>query len=158
APQDAELLPGLCAQMEAVRTPTAKVDLTFMLSEDFAPDGRPAGLTGLVEYALDLFDRGSAQALAEGLVRVLGALVAAPDVPVSRVTVLSAGERRALLELGEGSPAAAGLGQVPEVFAARAAADAGLTALVCGDVALSFAELSGRVNRLARWLIAVGAA
>jgi amino acid adenylation domain-containing protein len=156
APQDAELLPGLCAEMEAVRTPTAKVDLSFTLSEDFRADGRPAGLAGDIEYALDSFDRGSAEALAGGLVRVLEAVVAAPDAPVSRVEVLAAGERRALLELGAGSPAVAGRGVVPELLAARAAAAAELTALVCGGVVMSFGELSGRVNRVARWLIAAG--
>ena len=156
-PRDADLLPGLSAQMEAVRTPTAKVDLSFRLSEGFGPDGRPAGLTGEVEYALDLFDRGSARALAGGLVRVLEAVVAAPDVAVSRVEVLAAGERRALLELGDGGPAVAGPGVVPDLFAAVAGAGPEAAALVCGGVAVSFGELSGRVNRLARWLIAAGA-
>src|SRR6185295_14193495 len=80
----------------------------------------------------------------------------APDVPVSRVDVLTPGERRTLLELGQGSPASAGIGLVPELFAARAAAEPDLTALVCGDVAMSFGELSGRVNRVARWLVAAG--
>jgi glyine---[glycyl-carrier protein] ligase len=156
-PRDADLLPGLSAEMEAVRTSTAKVDLSFTLSENFRPDGLPAGLNGDVEYALDLFDRGSAEALAGGLARVLEAVVAAPDVPVSQVEVLAAGERRALLERGEGSPAVAGPGVVPELFAERAAAAPELTALVCGGVVMSFGELSGRVNRLARWLIAAGA-
>ncbi len=156
APRDADLLPGLAAEMEAVRTPTAKVDLAFTLTEDFGPDGGPAGLTGDLEYALDLFDRGSAEALALRLVRVLQAVVATPDVPVSRFEVLAPRERQALLELGEGAPAAIEPALVPELFAARAAAEPGLTALVCGEVEVSFGELSGRVNRLARWLIAAG--
>jgi amino acid adenylation domain-containing protein len=109
-----------------------------------------------IEYRPGSFDRGSAEALAGGLVRVLEAVVAAPDAPVSRVEVLAAGERRALLELGAGSPAVAGRGVVPELLAARAAAAAELTALVCGGVVMSFGELSGRVNRVARWLIAAG--
>ena len=110
-----------------------------------------------IEYRPDLFDQESAQALARGLVRVLEGVVAGPDVPVSRVEVLAAGERRALLELGEGLPALAGTELVTELFAARAAAGPGLTAVVCGDVAMSFGELGGRVNRLARWLMAAGA-
>ena len=74
--------------------------------------------------------------------RVLEAVVAAPDVPVSRVQVLAAGERRALLALGDGGAAVAGAVLAPELFAARAAAGPGLTALVCGAVVLSFDELS----------------
>ncbi|MEU5880014.1 amino acid adenylation domain-containing protein [Spirillospora sp. NPDC047279] len=157
APRAADLIPGLDAELEAVRTPTAKVDLSFTLTEEHGPGGLPAGLTGDLEYALDLFDRESAEALAGGLVRVLAAAVAAPDVPVGRLDVLTAGERRTLLDLGRGGPATTGPDLVPELFAARAAAEPELTALVCGDVELSFGELAGRVNRLARWLIAAGA-
>jgi nonribosomal peptide synthetase DhbF len=153
----ADLLPGLCVEPEGTRTPTAKVDLSFTLTERFGPDGRSAGLTGSLEYALDLFDRGSAQALADGLVRLLEVVAAAPDVPVSRVEVLTAAEREALLELGEGTPAVAAPGLVPDLFAARAAAEPELTALVSGGEVTSFGELGSQVNRLARWLIAAGA-
>ncbi len=110
-----------------------------------------------VAYLPGPFGRAGAQALAGGLVRVLEAVVAAPDVPVSRVQVLAAGERRALLALGDGGAAVAGAVLAPELFAARAAAGPGLTALVCGAVVLSFGELAGRVNRVARWLIGAGA-
>jgi len=110
-----------------------------------------------VGYLPGVFDRGRALALADGLVRVLDGVVAAPDVPVSRVEVLAGAERRGLLELGDGGAAVAGAVLVPELFAGRAAAEPGLTALVCGDVVLSFGELAGRVNRLARWLIGAGA-
>ena len=109
-----------------------------------------------VAYLPEVFGRDRAEALAGGLVRVLEAVVAAPDVPVSQVEVLAAGERRSLLELGAGGPAVAGAGLAPELFAARAAAEPGLTALVCGAVRLSFGELACQVNRLARWLIGAG--
>ena len=151
-----DLLPGVSAEPEPMQTAAAKVDLSFTLTENFGPDGRPAGVDVDLAYALDLFDRGSAEGLAQGLVRVLAAVVAAPDVPVSRVPVLAAGERAALLELGDGGPVVA-RAMVPELFAARAAAGPGLTAVVCGDTRVSFGELAGQVFRLARWLIAAGA-
>jgi amino acid adenylation domain-containing protein len=110
-----------------------------------------------IKHRPDVFDRRSAETLAAGMVRVLEAVVATPDVPVSRVEVLAAGERRALLELGQGTPAVAGAELVPDLFAARAAAAPALTALVCGAETLSFGELAGRVDRLASWLIAAGA-
>jgi amino acid adenylation domain-containing protein len=110
-----------------------------------------------VEYRPDVFDLESAEALAAGLVRALDAMVAAPEAPVGRVEVLSAGQRRELLELGRGEPVVAGTELLPEVFAARAAAaEPGMTAVVCGDTVMSFGELNGRANRLARWLIAAG--
>jgi nonribosomal peptide synthetase DhbF len=161
-PRDAELLPGLSAEMKGVSTSTAKVDLTFRMSETFTGDGRPAGLTGDLAYAADLFDPGTAQALAAGLVRVLQGVAAAPGDPVSRVDVLAAGERETLLGLAEG-PVAAGPELVPEVFAGleiadTGLADTGLAAVVCGEIVMSFGELRARVNRLARWLIGAGAA
>ncbi|GAA2581776.1 amino acid adenylation domain-containing protein [Actinomadura fulvescens] len=111
-----------------------------------------------VEHRPGLFDRASAEELAARLVRVLEATATAPDVPVSRVQVLAAEQRQELLELGRTRPAAAEPELVPELFAARAATvEPELTALVCGDAELSFGELAGRVNRLARWLIAAGA-
>jgi amino acid adenylation domain-containing protein len=155
-PRDADLMPGLAAEMVAVRTPTAKVDLSFTLNECFGADGRPAGLTGDIEYALDLFDRETAEALAAGLVRVLEALVADPDVLVSRVQVLAPGVRRALLDLGQGEAVHVEPELLPELFAARVVAVPEETALVCGGVTVSFGELAGRVNRVARWLIAAG--
>jgi amino acid adenylation domain-containing protein len=152
----ADLFPGLCAETEAVRTSTAKLDLAFTVTERFGPDGRPAGLDGDVAYALDLFDRETAEALAAGLVRVLEGMTAAPDVPVSQVEVVAPQESRALLELGQGASASAGMGLVPELFTTRAAVEPDLRALVCGTVAMSFGEVSGRANRVARWLIAAG--
>ncbi len=110
-----------------------------------------------IEYRPDLFDRESATSLAEGMVAVLEAVVAEPDVLVSQVQVLPPRERQALLDLGHGEPVDAEPELLPDVFAARAAADPDVTALVYGDVAMSFGELAARVNRLARWLIATGA-
>ncbi|ONI76155.1 hypothetical protein ALI144C_36370 [Actinosynnema sp. ALI-1.44] len=151
-----DLVPGLRAETVSARTSTAKVDLTFTLGECFGLDGRPAGLTGILTYALDLFDRESVEALAAGLVRVLEEVVAAPDLPVGRVDVLAPGQRRALLELGVGEAVDVVPELVPELFAARAAADPDSTALVCGGVTMSFGELSCRVNQVARWLVAAG--
>jgi amino acid adenylation domain-containing protein len=156
APMPTDTLPGLSVEMAGVRTPSAKVDLTFTLTENFGPDGRPAGLVGDVEYALDLFDQATAEALAAGLVRVLEGVVTAPDVSVSRVEIAPAGEREVLLDLGDGGPVA-GAGLVPDLFATTAAAGAGRPAVVCGGARLSFGDLAERVFRVARWLLRAGA-
>ncbi|MEV4318107.1 amino acid adenylation domain-containing protein [Actinocrispum sp. NPDC049592] len=109
-----------------------------------------------IEYRPDLFDRERARSLAQSLVRVLEAVVADPGVLVSQVQVLAPRDRQALLDLGKGDSAAAEPELLPDVFAARAAQAPDVTALVSGDVSMSFAELAGRVNRVARWLIAAG--
>ncbi|MER0244203.1 amino acid adenylation domain-containing protein, partial [Streptomyces sp. HSW2009] len=70
----------------------AKFDLTFTLAERAGTDG----IDGVLEYATDLFDRTSATALADRLVRLLTAAAAQPDAPLHRLDVLSAAERAAL--------------------------------------------------------------
>ncbi|MDL4774583.1 non-ribosomal peptide synthetase [Actinomadura xylanilytica] len=65
-------LPGLTVAVEPVDAGVAKFDLEFMLER--RRDGAP-GLTGTLEYALDLFDRGTAGRLAGWYLRVLEAAV-----------------------------------------------------------------------------------
>ena len=75
----------------------AKFDLWFDLYETRDDSGAVTGVAGALEYALDLFDRSSAQVLADRLVRLLEAAVAASDTPIGRLEVLSPAERRAVL-------------------------------------------------------------
>ena len=54
----ASTLPGLTVASRAGRQPaSAKFDLSLSLGEQRAPDGSPAGIDGVLEYATDLFDR-----------------------------------------------------------------------------------------------------
>src|SRR5206468_8163825 len=50
-------LPGIIARPELLALGTAKFDLLLNLSERRAPDGRPQGIEGLIEYRTDLFKR-----------------------------------------------------------------------------------------------------
>ncbi|MFD2012594.1 amino acid adenylation domain-containing protein, partial [Streptomyces narbonensis] len=151
-------LPGLDARMETVLNGTAKFDLTAAFTETRDGDGNPSGITGALEYAVDLFDRGSAEALVARLVRLLEAAVAAPDARIGDLDVLETDERHRLLH--EWSTSADGSGShevcVHELFEERAAVSPGSTALVFGDVRVSYGELERDANRLARYLVARG--
>jgi hypothetical protein len=93
-------MPGLrVEEMEVPGWDSAKFDLSFSLREVHGPDGRPAGLAGSIEYATDLFDRGTVQALAGRFVRLLEEVAADADLPVGQAGVVT-GEERGLL-LGE---------------------------------------------------------
>src|SRR5262249_13794605 len=48
-------LPGIVANPEPIAINTAKFDLLLNLSERLAPDGKPQGIEGLIEYRTDLF-------------------------------------------------------------------------------------------------------
>ena len=56
-------LDGLSCGFEGVATSSAKFDLSVSLGEERGADGAPAGIGGVVEYATDLFDRASVEAL-----------------------------------------------------------------------------------------------
>jgi Non-ribosomal peptide synthetase modules and related proteins len=66
---------------------SAKFDLSVSLAEQRGADGSAGGLSGVMEYASDLFDRASVEALAGRLVRVLEAAVAAPEVAIGRLEI-----------------------------------------------------------------------
>ena len=56
-------LPGLTSRVEPVAMASAKFDLSLDLVERRGADGTPAGIAGDVEYATDLFDRATIEAL-----------------------------------------------------------------------------------------------
>jgi non-ribosomal peptide synthetase component F len=110
----------------------------------------------VMEYASDLFDRASVEALAGRLVRVLEAAVAAPEVAIGRLEILSAEERRTLLHEWTATERALPEATLPQLFAAQAAATPDAVAVVFAGEELSYGELDGRANRLAHHLRALG--
>ncbi|CAM5451603.1 amino acid adenylation domain-containing protein [Streptomyces californicus] len=73
---------------------TAKFDLTLNAGE--LPGG---GIGGFLEFRTDLFDRSTAQALADRLARLLTAAAGRPGTPVGLLPVLGDDEvHRALVE------------------------------------------------------------
>ncbi|MDQ0687732.1 amino acid adenylation domain-containing protein [Streptomyces achromogenes] len=148
-------LPGLGVRTESVGTGTAKFDVTVSLSERFGEDGRPAGLSGFIEYATDLYDQDTVELFGARLVRLLSAAVAGPGLRVGGFDVLGGGERERLLEwsAADGTPVPVTL---PGLFAGRVRECPDAVAVVCGDEVWSYGELAERANRLARWLIGRG--
>ncbi|MFF3445283.1 amino acid adenylation domain-containing protein [Streptosporangium sp. NPDC002721] len=145
-------LPGLTATPETPPADVAKFDLTVNLVE------RPGqGLLGSLQYAADLFDAGTAEALATRLVRLCEAVAAAPDTPLSRFELLSPGERRLLLDEWSTALTPAAPDTLPALFEAQAARTPNATAVLSGSGALSYRELNARANRLARRLVELGA-
>ncbi|MFY1638256.1 amino acid adenylation domain-containing protein [Solwaraspora sp. WMMB335] len=145
---------GLSGREVPLDTGVAKFDLSLAVREHRDAAGAPIGISGLLEYATDLFDPPTVAALADRLVRLLEAIVADPDVRVADIDLLAVGE--ADLVLGWGAGPQAGTGRIPEVFRRRAVACPGATAVVCGGDRLSYGELEVAANRLARHLLSRG--
>ncbi|WP_344646409.1 amino acid adenylation domain-containing protein, partial [Streptomyces durmitorensis] len=152
-------LPGLRAVPEPVVTGTAKFDLLFQIEEPAAPDssdGQPGhGLRGLVEYATDLFDRGTADALAARFVRLVGELAADPQTRLDAVDALVPAERDLLREVNDTAVDTPRM-TLPALFEQRARATPDTLAVVSGTETLTYRELNERANRLARELVRRG--
>ncbi|MFD0367439.1 amino acid adenylation domain-containing protein, partial [Streptomyces sp. NPDC127114] len=148
-------LAGLAATVEPVGGYVAKFDLSIAMGESFDAAGAPAGLECAIDFATDLFDRETVESLAVRLGRLLSAAAARPDRPIGRIDLLSAAERAQLVAGGDALPPEVTL--LPAVFEAQAARTPEATALVAGDVRLSWAELNDRADRLAGRLTAAGA-
>jgi amino acid adenylation domain-containing protein len=127
----------------------ARADFELHLLEE------PAGLQAVAVYNADLLDRATAIRLLDRYSRLLDGALAAPDVPLSALPWLSAGERAQLL--AEWNDTAA-----PEAppfhlrIAAWAARQPDAVALELGDTFLSYGALSRRAEALAGWLRQAG--
>ncbi|MFD4532984.1 amino acid adenylation domain-containing protein [Kitasatospora sp. NPDC058397] len=150
-------LGGLPGRVEALDSDLAKFDLTFAFGETFDRDGAPAGLELSVEYAVDLFDRATAAATAARFERALRAVLADPDQRVGQVEILAPEERRQLITAWNDTDHPVAPATFPALFQAQAAARPDAVALAFGAEQLTYAELNGRANRLARLLTAHGA-
>src|SRR2546428_624219 len=109
-----------------------------------------------MEDASDLVERGSVEALAGRLVRLLEAAVAAPEVAIGRLEILSAAERRRLLRDWNATERALPGATLPQLFAAQAAKTPDAVAVVFAGEQLSYGELDARANQLAHHLRALG--
>ncbi|KJK33579.1 diguanylate cyclase, partial [Lentzea aerocolonigenes] len=135
---------------------SAKFDLNFELRGTHE-NGAPAGITGAVEYATDLFDPSTVEVLVARLVRLVGHLVAHPDERVGQADVLTAEERDLLLT--GWNPGVREVPDVvlPELFEAQVRRTPDAVAVTCGGDSLTYAELNARANGLARSLVERGA-
>uniref|UniRef100_UPI0004C5081A non-ribosomal peptide synthetase n=1 Tax=Streptomyces griseus TaxID=1911 RepID=UPI0004C5081A len=145
-------LPGLVVRAERLETGTAKFDLFFDLIPNVS-----GGAECRLEYATDLFEKDTVEAIANRFVRVIGELVADPGERVGRVDVLDAAERDRLLITFNDSATEAPELTVPELFEAQAARTPDAPAVVCDGRTLTYREIDERANSVAWELVRRGA-
>jgi len=152
---DVFTLPGLSVTVEEGRTGTSKFDLLFSFTESYA-DGAADGIDGVVEFATDVFDARTARALADRLLSLLRTVVAQPHRPVTDADLLTAGERRRVLTEWNDTAVELPRDNLPEAFQRQVARTPDATAVLAGEVTLSYDELNTRANRLAHLMIRRG--
>jgi amino acid adenylation domain-containing protein/non-ribosomal peptide synthase protein (TIGR01720 family) len=113
-------------------------------------------LTLILRYRPDLLQEPFIAALADRLTSFLTAMAADPAIRTGQIQTLTKTEQELLAEWNQtGAPVPAGT--LPELFAAQAVRTPGAVAVLAGDVELTYAELDAQANRLARYLVSLGA-
>ncbi len=149
-------LPGLEVEAKQLYTDTAKFDLAFSVFEQFDEQGAPRGLTGVVEYAVELFDPATVERMLDRLVQVFEVMTADPDTRLADIDVLDSAERRLVLHEWNDTDRDVTPTVFPELFQAQVAAVPDAVAVRGEGTALTYRELNGHANRLARHLAAHG--
>jgi non-ribosomal peptide synthetase component F/ubiquinone/menaquinone biosynthesis C-methylase UbiE len=147
--------PRLTVRFEPVPVEVAKFDLTMLLGERFGTGGVPLGISGSLEYSLDLFNEATAEAIARRFDRLLQCAVAAPEVPVHELDVLESGERSRLLDEFNATDRVTPWLSVADMFETKVRQTPQAIALICGQESVTYAELNSRANALANHLIAL---
>ncbi|WP_439957803.1 amino acid adenylation domain-containing protein [Micromonospora echinofusca] len=144
-------LPEVTVEPVDVSWPVAKFDL--MLSVRRRADG---ALRCGLEYATALFDRETVARLAGHYRNLLTAALADPAQPVDRLDLFDPDERRKLTTGWQDVAVAPPGGCLPELIAAQAVRTPDAVAVVAASEQVSYADLAGRVRRLAHHLRAAG--
>ncbi|MEV0194813.1 amino acid adenylation domain-containing protein, partial [Kitasatospora purpeofusca] len=161
---DTSELFGLPARTEQVDPGTARFDLEFT----FADTAHSDELDLRLFFSADLFDRSTAEALADRLLRLLVQVTADPVVRIGDLDVLLPSDRAgqaadgAVPVLPEGASVAGPVvgpapGSVVERVGRRVGSVPGAVAVRAGEAALTYGELGDRSGRLASVLVGLGA-
>jgi amino acid adenylation domain-containing protein len=144
-------LPGLKTYSQPSEVPRANFDLTLGVL------GGSYGLPAALDYNVELFEAVTAERLLGHFRELLTAAVAAPDVPISRLPLLSASELHQTLREWHGEPLELPPGvTLHGLFAARAALVPGDVAVVWEGGEMTYGELLSRSRAVADRLRALG--
>lgn len=146
-PRSAVDLPGLILTEQEVPVRTARFDLSLSLQES------PKGIFGSLNYSTDLFDSATIERWAACLDVVLRGLLRQSHLNVSQLPLLNEEERRQLIEGFNATQTFYPQERlVHELFEEQVERGPEAVAVMCGDQQLTYEELNGRANQLARYL------
>ncbi|MBT3153138.1 amino acid adenylation domain-containing protein, partial [Streptomyces sp. CHD11] len=145
-------LPGLRVRAETVPTGTARFDLSLSVTESATPEGTPAGISGTAEYAADLYDRQTVQAVVERWTQLIRQIVADPGRRIDTLDVTTPDDESRLAGWSRYDqdvvPVTFG-----DLFERQAAATPDAVAVSDGGNVWTYRELNRRANHVAGRLI-----
>ena len=143
-------VPGLSLSFLPLEVTAPKFDLIMTLIEQ--PNGE---LRTSIEYDADLFEAATVEQLIDHYHRLLESAVTEPELPVSRLQLLSAAELGLLVEWNQ-TTAAVQSECLHDLFAAQAEQTPEAVALAGDEEELTYRELQQGVNQLAHYLQSLG--
>ncbi|UGT64332.1 non-ribosomal peptide synthetase [Nocardia asteroides] len=139
-----------------LETRTSKTDLHIAVVESRTDDGAPGPIVVRFTYATDLFDAATVERFVGGYLRLLEQIAAEPGRVVGDLDVIEPGELRLLRAWSTGPVRAVSTESLLAPLHRFAATSPSALAVTGAGGSLGYAELSGAVSRLARWLIGRG--
>jgi amino acid adenylation domain-containing protein/non-ribosomal peptide synthase protein (TIGR01720 family) len=158
-PTTALNLPGVVLETMDITTHIAKYDLSLTVAGD------EHGLGGVFEYSTDLFDRSTIERMIDHLKKILAEVISDSSQRISRIPILSEGERQHILyglnDTAVDYPLDTCVHKLFEAQVERtpegiALVFPGLGRGAGADEVLSYAELEGRANQLGHYLQRLG--
>ncbi len=143
-------LPGLTLERIETASGTAKFDWTLTVSRS------RAGLGVSVEYATDLFDGTTVERFLAGFARLLSAAVAAPEMPLAEIDLLSAAARHQLVAEWNDTAVPLADESLGALFLRQVGRQPDAVALSYGEEQVSYGELARRSGALALRLREIG--
>jgi amino acid adenylation domain-containing protein/non-ribosomal peptide synthase protein (TIGR01720 family) len=146
-------LPGLAVTVLPLDAQKAKFDLTLEVTQN------ADGFAAVLEYNSDLYQRGTAEAIASRWVLLLEAMAGpgAAELPLHALPVMTPAERdRLIWEWGSNPRPYRREHTLAAAFAEQVARRPHAIAVSCGDDVLTYCDLDALANRLARHLLATG--
>lgn len=150
-PAQALDLPGVSVSTIEVDSGASKFDLELLMAD--------AGeeLDGVLEYDVDLFEPETIERLAKHFQTLLESVVANPEQSLDQLSLLSDEERQQLLTGSNHTYADRLLDQcVPQLFEQQVERSPQVVAVTYAGEQVSYAELNGKANAMARSLVMNG--
>ena len=144
-------LPGITLERYPLKDNQAKYELRFNLQDT------EQGISGQVEYSIDLFDEDTIERMVKHFTVLLAGIVADPTSRLSDLPLLTEAEQHTLLTTwNENQMSFPGDRCIHQLFEAQVEHTPEITALIWGDQRFTYRELEHRANRLANYLQSLG--
>jgi mycobactin peptide synthetase MbtE len=116
----------------------------------------PDGVLVEFEYQTDVLGVALVDQMLAHYIQLLDNALSTPERRLASLDMLGSGERESVLEQSHGELVPTPASTMVAILESAAAARPDAVALVSDEAQLTYAELDGRANRLARWLIGQG--